>query len=244
MVDNFITQEMKYSKEEWNQTKIEGIHTGSKKDKQGNKNEIIYITFENYNDNKIFKEKLKEVSEEISDRICPYIHGKAFERFKYIDHLAWETRKRNKKTKIIMGKHDFLLLTKDKNDNQPWQNIPPRIINNLPEFNIGKLNENDKKEEMKQREERRRELENRNKNIKKQEEENKLRREREEIALFNRFNLNEKDEDMEDEYNDNIINMNSKCKHDITYNECEECSYTEEEIQKAEQKSKKMKTDL
>ena len=143
-----------------------------------------------------------------------------------------------------MGKHDFLLLTKEKNDSQSWQNIPPRIIDNLPEFKIGKLSENDKREETKQREERRNDLINRNENIKKKEEENKSRRDREEIELFRRININEKDEKMDESTNNITINMNSKCQHNIKYIECEECTYNKEEIQTAEQAPKKMKTNL
>ena len=34
--------EMNYEKDEWCDTDIESIHTGNRKDKEGNNNEIIY----------------------------------------------------------------------------------------------------------------------------------------------------------------------------------------------------------
>ena len=73
---------------------------------------------------------------------------------------------------------------KEKEDNTPWENIGPRMVDNLPEFNVGKLNIDDKEEEKKQRKERK-------------EEENKKKRERDEKALLELIGSNKMEEDEE-----------------------------------------------
>ena len=105
-----------------------------------------------------FNEQIRNTNEETNNRVCNFIKPNSFKRFQYIDHMAWEARQRGKKTKINIGKHDFLLLIKEKSDINQWKNIAPRIIENLPDFEIGDLSEEEKKEEKSQQEERMKEL--------------------------------------------------------------------------------------
>ena len=43
LVDKFMTEEMKFTKEEWKNIEIANIHTGKRKDKEGNLNYICRI---------------------------------------------------------------------------------------------------------------------------------------------------------------------------------------------------------
>ena len=149
-----MCNDMSFDKQEWNNTKIEEMHTTKKKDNKGNTNEVIFIIFEDRNDVKNFKSQLKNVSDEINKRIIPYVSQKAFERFQTIDHITYKMRRRGKKTKVVFTKYDFILLSKDKNDETNWYNVPPRILEDLPEFKVGKISEEEKIEEEKQRDER------------------------------------------------------------------------------------------
>ena len=103
---------------------------------------------------KKFKNQLKYVGEEINNIISLYISSKTYTRFQYYDNAAWQSRQRGNRTKIIIGRHDFLLLTKHKSDTQNWNNIAPRILENLPDFNVGKMSDEDDKEEEKRIKER------------------------------------------------------------------------------------------
>ena len=176
------------------------IQTGKRKDKDNNTNEVIYITFEKMSDLIEFNENIKNASEEVNNRICNYVKPNCFKRFQYFDHMAWEARQRGKKTKVNTGKHDFLLLIKEKNDNNLWKNIAPRIIENVPDFEMGELSEEDKKEEKTQQEERMKELKRRNEEIIMEDRNKKEKRVNEEKEIMMRFKDNMMMED-------NDINM-------------------------------------
>ena len=110
-----------------------------------------------------------------------------------------------------MGKHDFLLKTKKKGDTQTWDNIPPRIIDNLPEFEIGKLNKEDEKEEKIQREERRKNMIERN-NVLKEEDEMKMKKkeedEKEILQRLDECQLNDEDEEMTEDKSEKKMKTN------------------------------------
>ena len=143
LIDSFMTNEMKYGKEDWNNVKVEEIHTGTKSDKKGNFNEVIYVRFEEIDEIKKFKNQLKHVSNDVNNRIIDFISSQTHERFQFFDNAAYQARQRGMRTKIIIGKYDFLLLTKHKSDPQSWQNIPPRIMTNLPHFKVGQISDKD-----------------------------------------------------------------------------------------------------
>ena len=154
LVDSFIVNDMKYDKTDWMNTELEGLHMGKKKNTKGATNEIIYVKFKNYEDVKMIKNQLKMVTEEINDRVIPYVSHNSYERFQAIDNIAYQLRRRGNKPKMIFGKYDFLLLSKEKNDNTNWYNVPPRIIDEIPEFKVGEISNEDKKIEEVQRRER------------------------------------------------------------------------------------------
>ena len=175
------------------------------------------------------------IDESVNNKICDYIDPKAFERFQSVDHTAYQIRLRGMKTKIHMGKYDFLLMTKMKNDKRTWNNIPPRILKDLPDFNIGKLNENDKIEEDKLIIERREKMMEKNEKIKEEEMRKKEEIEKKEKDIINSFD--EKIVIDEDDIEHNNILKEHICTHNIMYKNCKICFYDEEDIQNAEQKS-------
>ena len=107
-----------------------------------------------------------------------------------------------------MGQHDFLLLVKKKNDTQTWANIPPRIMDDLPEFDIGKLSKEDEKEEKKQREERRNKTNERNNVLIEEEEKKKLNKDKAEKEFLQRISNDYEmsDEDANKKENENEVN--------------------------------------
>jgi len=204
LVDSFVVNDVKYDKNDWKNTVIESIHMGKKKDAKGKPNEIIYLKFKEIEEIKMFKNQLKTASEEINNRIIPYVSHNSYDRFQAIDNLAYESRRRGLKTKIIFGKYDFLLLTKDKKDPTNWYNIPPRILEDLPEFNVGQINEDDKIKEEEERNDRRIRLKEKYDNLLKEEYDMINRRNEEEAAILRRIaqiNVDEEDVKMDEESN-------------------------------------------
>ena len=190
LIEDFMTKDLKIDKNTWNKTKIETIQTGKRKDKDNNTTEVIYITFEKMSDLNDFNEYLKNAEEDKNNRVCNFIKPNSFKRFQFYDHMAWEARQRGKRTKIHCGKHDFLLLIKEKNDNNQWKNVAPRIIENVPDFEMGELNEEDKREEKVQQEERMKELKRRSEEIITEEKNKTQKRKNEEDELMMRFKGN------------------------------------------------------
>ena len=137
-----------------------------------------------------------------------------------------------------MGKHDFLLISKNKEDKTPWSNIPPRILSDLPEFKVGKLNEDDKIEDDKMIKERRKKMMEKNEKIKEEEKKKKEERIQKEKDIIKSFSNMETNDDEETNDNKNIYKEHI-CIHEIMYKNCETCFYKEDEIQNAEQKSTK-----
>ena len=178
LIDKFMIEEMNFDKDEWNEIEFVKIHSGKRKDKSGNYNEVIYIEFKTINDVNKFTNQIKFGNENINDKICDFIKNEAFERFQAIDNIAWQLRQRGQKTKIHFGKHDFLLLSKTKDDKRKWTEIPPRIIDDIPEFKVGKLNKEDTIEDNKRR------MINKNEEIKENEIRLNKKRKEEEKALL------------------------------------------------------------
>ena len=206
LLDNFMTKEMNYEKEDWNRVEIEEINTGYKKDKNGKNYEMIYVTFKEEEEIKKFKNQLKYVKTETNERISQYISGKTLRRFQFYDNAAYSARRRGLKTKIVIGKFDFLLLTKNKADTQPWYNIPPRIVPDLPDFEVGNIREEEKEEEEKQKNERLEKIKKQNEEIniyeqikeeKRIKEEDEMRKQLEEIAMSDDTDLDENNDEEE-----------------------------------------------
>ena len=154
LLDNFMTKNMKYEKDDWNNVELEELNTSVKKNKNGTMNEFLNVTFKEEDEIKKFKNQLQSVDKETNDRISQFISNKTYNRFQPYDNAAWQARQRGMKTKIVVGRFNFLLLTKMKSDTQSWYNIPPRIMHNLPDYDVGKINEEDAIEEEKQIKER------------------------------------------------------------------------------------------
>ena len=133
------------------------------------------------------------------------------------------------------------LYLKIKKIKRIWSEIPPRILHDLPDFKIGKLNKEDDIKEKKLNEERKTSMIERNEIIKENILKNQERREKEEKELIERL----KDFTMEivhdlNDMKNSKINMSDKCQHEINFENCDVCSYTPEEIQEAEQTYKRI----
>ena len=62
------------------------------------------------------------------------------ERFKFFDGIAHKYRQHGQNTKIWLGRFDFQLRIKNKDDYRKWSEIPPFITpENMPLFNVGKM---------------------------------------------------------------------------------------------------------
>ena len=132
----------------------------------------------------------------------------------------------------VFGIHDFLLLTKDKNDKTNWFNIPPRILDDLPDFNVGRISEEDKIIEEEQSQERKRIMNERNNDLIKAEEKMNRKRIEEEKELLNRVaNI-----DMSEIQYEN----NSRLDDDICMDESDMKRKNEEEMKEEKKKTKSM----
>ncbi len=145
MIEEFVTKEMMMTNEEWEEYELEKIFTIKKKNRKNEASEFIYIVFKIPEDANRFKSKLGDLSQETNNLVSNYIEKDCIERINAIDNIAWQYRRKDVRTKIYMGQHDFLLLTKSKNDVRPWSQIPPMLIKEgLPDFTFGILSEEDK----------------------------------------------------------------------------------------------------
>ena len=145
IVENFILNEAKIDKEEWESMFIDKFHIGTKKKKDNSRVQVIYCRMANPKDTNIIRSKMAEMDKETSSKLVNYVHQSAFQRWKIFDTMAWQYRKEGKSAKIWHGKSDFLLLVKEKNDTQKWSDLAPRFVPEhlLVDFDIGKLNKED-----------------------------------------------------------------------------------------------------
>ena len=146
IVDTFITKEAGIDKEEWEDTPIDKLHIGIKKDNDGNKHQVIYCRLVDPKDANRLRAKMGDKPKHIQNKLTNYVHQAAFQRWKIIDNIAFQYRKNEgKSTKIWHGRSDFLLLVKDKNDTTKWSEVAPKIIpeNVLVDFDVGILSPED-----------------------------------------------------------------------------------------------------
>ena len=145
IVENFILNEAKIDKEDWESMVIDKFHVETKKRKDDSKVQVVYCRMVDARDVNKLRSKMADIDKEISSKLINYVHQAAFQRWKIFESMAWQFRKEGKSTKIWHGKTDFLLLVKEKSDIQKWADIAPRFIPEhlLVDFDVGKLNEED-----------------------------------------------------------------------------------------------------
>ena len=145
IIENFVLNEAKIDKDDWEAMLVEKFHVGIKKQKDNSRVQVIYCRMVNPRDVNLIKSKMADKDQSVSSKLVNYVHQSAYQRWKIFDNMAWQYRRQGKSTKIYHGKTDFLLLVKEPNDPQKWADIAPRFVPEklLVDFDIGKLSEED-----------------------------------------------------------------------------------------------------
>ena len=145
IVENFILNEAEILKEDWEDMKPEKFHPGVKKMKDGSRVQVVFCRLDNDKDVNKIRSNMADKPEEISNKMTNYVHQSAYQRWKVFDNMAYQLRQKGKSTKIWHGKHDFLLLAKEKGDPQKWSEVAPRFIPEdvLIDFDVGLLSKED-----------------------------------------------------------------------------------------------------
>ena len=229
IVKLFVTKNIGMDINEWEEMKVEKMYLEKKYNKKGIEVEVIYVRFHNRENVNRIKSKLSKVDQDTNDRVTEFIHPASRERWRYFNHAAWQIRKEeNKKAKVLVGREDFKLIVKEKEDKTRWGDIAPIWVEgNIPEFNIGQLSEEDKKEEDAEKERKKKRMNDINEKIDKEKKREKIENLKEEERLNKLIEEWKREEDNKVKK----IERPVRCEHDNLTKECEECKLDMESIE-------------
>ena len=92
IAEQFILYKVGIPKEDWEEMVIEKLHSGTRKDKSGNKNQIIYCRFKDTRDATNIRLKMADKPQEISNQLVNYVHDAAYQRWRIYDNIAYQYR--------------------------------------------------------------------------------------------------------------------------------------------------------
>ena len=144
LAQNFILNDLKLPKDQYQNTKISKIW-----DEVRQNHEIINVTFNGKDDIARINTNLKNLNKENSNKIYQYVPKSILSRYKGFEEAAYRVRIDNKNgvnTKIRAGKDDLVLLVRNKSDKTPWNMIHQTVIplDLEADFEVGELTKEDK----------------------------------------------------------------------------------------------------
>ena len=124
---------------DWDQINIDSIQQTTSED-----SDIVFIKCKTIEDASKITSRAKNLPKtggRNAPRLVMHVDAKARSRYKAYQNIAKTMRDqpgKNIQTTIRSGKHDYLLRTRIREDNTPWNEIPPVYISKeLPPFEIG-----------------------------------------------------------------------------------------------------------
>ena len=135
LVTRFLRDKLKIDDSTRNEIQIENLQS-SKTENSG----IIYIKCATTEDAAIITSYAHNLSKTNFDKIAPaivhHIPAIMYKQYQHCEKMLWKLRLRNPQqmmTKIRMGSRDFILRYKRKDDDTPWNQVPPlRIPDDAP----------------------------------------------------------------------------------------------------------------
>ena len=159
-MDNFVTSQLGVDKEQWKKVKIDEIEITVRKDKNRIDREILFVKFKEVETANWIRSHLKNTETDINSRVIQYTHRLALARYRFIDSLRYNINNKGQKAKILLGRYDYKLVIKERDDETKWGDIPPALIpDHFPEIIVGTLNEADQQYDRVEREERKEKME-------------------------------------------------------------------------------------
>jgi len=145
LVQNFITNELKLSNEEYANTNVLKVWQVERADC-----EVINVTIKTKADISKINSYLKNLNYKNSNLIYQYVPNSLLKRFKGFESAAYNLRTNHQngvRTRIRAGKNDFILLVRQKDDFTPWSMIQQTIVpvDIDTKFEVGKISEEDLK---------------------------------------------------------------------------------------------------
>jgi len=91
IVNQFMTNDLGFDKEDWEQMKVETIFVGKRKDKMDNKCQTIYFRLSDPREANKIRSRLgnSEVPKTTSDKVTGYVHEDAWEHYKAYSTLRF-----------------------------------------------------------------------------------------------------------------------------------------------------------
>ena len=137
IIKSWTMRNLQMTEQEWNTIKISDITI--------NENSYIaFITVKTKDDISKFTIKAKNLPKEQNNdtpKLIMYVDKRAAKRHKAFLNIAKSIRDHSQnttQTNVRTGKSDFLLRTRTKGSNVPWNELPPvKITQVIPEFEIG-----------------------------------------------------------------------------------------------------------
>ena len=224
-MNKILTEELGVPKELYDDDRLNKIHYGKRKGKDNTMKEIIFLHFKYKENSNIVIKATHNVDKEISEKIVKFVHPKGYQRWKYIDSIAWGYRQKGFRTKVFIGKQDYLLNVKTKEDATKWGDLAPIIIEGSPEFDVGQLTPTEVVKEQERREEQKKKTEEINAKIEEQKFKVLVQKEKyqKELSEMLEQALNKTSEHMDS------IHASQICKHQI--NNCEKCKFINQELE-------------